>query len=116
MEDKTKIKGKNSNGEIVESYNNNGFMYLTTTISDMNIVEIISIPNTIDYLFCDNNKLTSLPQNLPENLIYLTCQKNNIKQLPYLRNYKDLMYVWCDICCFESYMLEMKNVDFTFYC
>ena len=123
---------KNSKGEIVYGNNYNNYIYLT----DMDIIEISKImngiikmfisfnklkkipklPNTVINLYCHHNKLTSLNNILAQNLKELMCDNNNIKQLPDLRELKKLEIVWCDICCFEDYMLEMKNVDFTFFC
>ena len=96
---------KNIKNQIIEFDDGYCFEY--------NLTEIISIPNHIKILYCYNNQLTSLP-NLPENLQHLSCENNNIKQLPNLRD--NLVNVWCDMCCFEDYMLEMKNTNFYFYC
>ncbi len=81
-----------------------------------NLIKIISIPNTVINLYCYDNKLTSLNNILPQNIERLSCEHNNIKQLPDLRELKKLEKVWCDICCFEPYMLEMKNVRFELFC
>ncbi len=104
------FKYKNTKGDIFTTH------YLNVVdICSMNLTEIISIPDTIRYLFCYNNKLTSLPEVLPNDLKVLTCYHNKIKQLPDLKNYK-LMDVGCDMCCFEDYMLEMKDVNFNLFC
>ncbi len=105
---------KNNKGEIIES-DNNGFIYVTA-ISDMNIVEIISIPDTTNYLFCYNNQLTSLPENLPKDLKELYCWNNKIEKLPNLRNLEKLREINCDMRCFEPYMLEMNNINFILSC
>ncbi len=104
---------KNNNGEIMEYCN----PYFNTDyfLSGMDISEIISIPDNCEILFLTSNKLTSLPE-LTKKIIKFSCEDNNIKQLPNLRECKKLVNVWCDICCFEDYMLEMKNTQFEFYC
>ena len=129
-----KIIVKNSKGEIVEI---NSFTFSSATLNchSQGITEILSIlndtidlycfnneltslpklPKTLKFLHCYRNKLTNLPE-LPQNLQHLICEHNNIKQLPDLRKIKKLTNVHCDICCFEDYMLEMKDIDFKFYC
>lgn len=102
------IVARNVKGDIVE--------FISCWINMEDLIEVISIPNNFIRLDCSDNQLSSLPQNLPKNLIYLSCERNNIKQIPNLREFKKLEIVWCDICCFESYMLEMENIDFCFYC
>ena len=105
---KNKIVAKNSKGEF--------FKFIDGLWCDSkDLIEIISIPNDFILLYCENNKLKSLPK-LPYNLQELSCEKNNIKQLPDLRELKKLVIVWCDICCFEPYMLKMENTNFTFIC
>jgi Leucine-rich repeat (LRR) protein len=101
------MKVKNIIGDIIE--------FEHGSIWSEKLIEIISIPNDTKYLWCSNNQLTSLP-NLPKNLLYLSCENNNIKQLTNLTELQKLKEVICDICCFESYVLKMKNTHFTFYC
>ena len=104
--------------------------------NDCNLVEIVSIPNNVERLRCYDNKITKLPEILPNNLQslwlenneltslpkppnslkYLSCQYNKIKQLPNLKECEQLKEIRCDMCCFEDYMLEMKNTHFIFYC
>ena len=109
-----KLISKNSKGEIIELGGYRFYNYFINC-SNMNLIDVFSIPNELNALYSHNNQLTSLPE-LPKNLTHLACEDNNIKQLPNLRELEKLEKVWCDICCFESYMLEMKNVDFTFFC
>ena len=101
-----KLTTKDNKGDIIE---------IDNWCSGRYLVEIISIPDDIKLLWVFDNQLTSLPK-LPNNLEYLSCERNNIKQLTDLRIYKNLTAVDCDICCFQDYMLEMKNVDFEFFC
>ncbi len=101
------MKVRNIIGEITE--------FGHSSIWSEDLIEIISITNDTKYLWCWDNQLTSLPE-LPINLEELYCQKNKIKQLPDLRKCKNLDIVFCDMCCFEPYMLEMKNTKFQFYC
>ncbi len=103
-----KLIAKNNKGEIVD-------LYSGLWCDNKDLIEIISIPDNFINLSCECNQLTSLP-NLPENLINLYCEENNIKQLPNLRELKRLRIVSCDMCCFEPYMLEMKKIEFEFYC
>lgn len=100
---------KNNRGEIIK-------FGMGKYPDDKNLTEIISISNNTSYLHLYNNELKSLPEKLPKKLRMLFCFHNNIKQLPDLRNYKNLIDVCCDMCCFETYMVEMKNVKFQFYC
>ncbi len=122
-----KLIGKNSKGEIIEFKHNFNW--------NKDLIEIISIPNNLTELDCSINKLTSLPElpnnlvnlycednqlttlpKLPNTLKYLSCDNNNIKQLPDLSELKKLIKVWCDMCCFEPYMLEMKDTEFELFC
>jgi len=41
-----------------------------------------TLPNNLEYLNCNNNKLTELPNILPVNLIELHCYNNNLTSLP----------------------------------
>lgn len=106
-----KLIAKNSKGEIVvfNSYEN------TINCSSSDLIEIISIPQNIAGLYCCNNQLISLPE-LPIKLIILMCDMNNIKQLPNLRYLNNLQWIYCDIQCFENYMLDMYDNQFTFFC
>ncbi len=102
---------RNSKGEIVE-FEASSYVYY---YNNLNLKEIISIPNNIIVLDCSNNQLISL-SILPQSLLRLYCENNNIKQLPDLRECRFLEKVICDICCLEDYMLEMKNVTFELFC
>ena len=44
------------------------------------------IPDNVEFLYCNNNKLKELPNNLPNNLIGLHCNNNLLKKLPNLPN------------------------------
>ena len=111
MEEEKLFIVKNNKGETIKIIPNFGFNNYIACYN-MDLIEIISIPNNCNELYCDNNQLTSLPKDLE----YLYCTNNNIKQLPDLRNYKNLIDVCCDMCCFETYMVEMKNTRFNFVC
>jgi hypothetical protein len=41
-----------------------------------------STPDTLTYLSCSHNKLTSLPYDIPEGLEYLDCSHNKLTELP----------------------------------
>ncbi len=73
------------------------------------------LPNELQSLWLENNELTSLPK-LPNDLKFLSCHYNKINQLPNLKECEQLNEIRCDINCFEYYMLEMNNVHFIFYC
>ncbi len=110
-EESTLLTAKNNKGEIIE------YKFFTDCWCECdNLIEIISIPNDVFGLVCSNNQLTSLPKDLPNSLEFLSCNNNNIKQLPDLRKCCNLTHIWCDICCFEDYMLEMNNTEFQFFC
>jgi Leucine-rich repeat (LRR) protein len=51
------------------------------------------LPNSLDYLICDNNNLTSLPE-LPNSLEKLICRNNNLNSLPELPN--SLKNLYCN--------------------
>ncbi len=114
MENSNKqLIAKNSKGEIVKY----GYEFINNILIqayERDLTEIISIPDDNVFPHIDNNQLISLPE-LPQNLEELMCDNNNIKQLPNLRELKKLTKVWCDICCFEDYMLEMKDTQFIFF-
>ena len=40
------------------------------------------LPNTLKFLHCENNQLTSLPDHLPDSLIVLYCENNQLTSLP----------------------------------
>ncbi len=103
-----KIIARNSKGEV--------FKCDSIWCDNKDLIEIISIPNDLQSLWLENNKLTYLPKVLPNTLEFLSCYNNNIKQLPNLRELKKLRIVWYDICCFEPYMLEMKDTEFQLFC
>ncbi len=102
-----KIIVKNSKGKIVK--------FIDGWCWNKNLVEIIKISDNVRHLLCYHNKLTYLPE-LPKSLEILICNNNKIEKLPDLRECDNLEYINCDICCFEPYMLEMKNINFEFYC
>ena len=132
-----KLVTKNSKGEILEfkllceeedrgvawCFNNKlseiiSIPYNSTEL-DCSINELTSLPKLPKYLLrlnCEDNKLNSLPKILPNSLQELSCDNNNIKQLPDLSELKKLIKVWCDMCCFEPYMLEMKDTEFELFC
>ncbi len=82
---------------------------------DNELTSLSELPSSLKILFCHNNKLTSLPK-LPKKLMVLECGNNKIRKLPNLKECKELKEIRCDMCCFEDYMLDMKNTNFTFYC
>jgi Leucine-rich repeat (LRR) protein len=110
MKKKMTIIVRDSEGKIIENS-----LIIDYFCNNCNLTEIISIPDKLRELYCYNNKLTSLPK-LPKYLKTLSCENNNIEKLPNLIEFENLTKVWCDICCFESYMLEMKDTHFNFYC
>jgi Leucine-rich repeat (LRR) protein len=68
-----------------------------TTHIDIRAKGIYELPDIIQftnlqYLNCDDNYLTSLPE-LPASLIYLSCDRNNLQTLPVLP--ANLQYLYC---------------------
>ena len=68
-----------------------------TTNIDISYRGIYELPDitrftNLQYLNCDDNNLTSLPE-LPESLIYLSCHRNKIRSLPKLP--ANLQYLYC---------------------
>lgn len=62
-----------------------GFPALETLVLNNNaITSIPSLPNTLEYLHCKQNLLTSLPASLPASLIHIDCAANVITALPTL--------------------------------
>ena len=112
-----KLIAKNNKGEIVKfKIRDIGKGFKFTICSRSNLTEIISIPNIhINDLFFTENQLTSLPE-LPQTLECLYCKNNKIEKLPNLTKLQNLKEVYCDIQCFEHYMLEMENIKFDFFC
>ena len=41
-----------------------------------------NLPVSIEYLYCSNNQLTTLPENLPASLEVLNCNNNQLTTLP----------------------------------
>lgn len=77
-----KLIARNKKNEIIEfEVHKNG----VCDCSFNNLIEIISIPNTVITLTCWGNSLTKLP-TLPQSLISLYCQRNKLKSLPTLPN------------------------------
>jgi Leucine-rich repeat (LRR) protein len=49
---------------------------------DQNLEELPKIPNNCIELYCNNNKIKELPENLPDNIKELDCSNNQITELP----------------------------------
>lgn len=59
------------------------FENLTTFICSSNKLAVLPIlPNSLLYLHCQDNELTSLPISLPPNLYHLNCNANRLTHLP----------------------------------
>ena len=59
------------------------FHNLTTFICSSNKLTMLPIlPESVRYLHCQYNELTSLPSVLPPNLYHLNCESNRLKHLP----------------------------------
>lgn len=74
-----------SNGKIKDiiKYNLHKIMYLN--IDNNNLIELpiwISECRNVKKLVCSNNKLKTLPENLPQSLCELWCQNNRLICLP----------------------------------
>jgi hypothetical protein len=63
------------------------------TINSSNKYLLDNLPNSLTYLNCCKNELTSLPE-LPDNLDYLECDKNELTSLPKLPD--SLTFLSCE--------------------
>ena len=79
--------------------------YLNSLSADILILSIedryiTSLPDLTRFtnlkeLYCSNNLLTSLPNNLPQGLEILHCSKNKLSSLPDLTRFKNLKELYC---------------------
>jgi Leucine-rich repeat (LRR) protein len=67
----------------------------TINISGCNLTKLPDLSRfyNLKYLFCNKNKLTTLPE-LPTSLIYLCCSENQLTSLPPLNS--NLINLYCD--------------------
>jgi len=82
----------------VENYLNSLFEGATTiNLSDRGITYLPDMRRfkKLERLYCSGNKLTSLPDNLPESLIFLCCNNNNLTSLPDMRRFINLEVLSC---------------------
>jgi len=63
-------------------------------LSRLGLTELPNLPNNLQILNCDGNKLTSLP-NLPHTLISLQCRFNKLESLPDLSLLINLKVIRC---------------------
>jgi Leucine-rich repeat (LRR) protein len=69
------------------SYNNLTKLPNDLPIGDFDDGELLNkLPNRLESLVCNNNKLTALPELLPEKLSFLNCSDNELTALPILVN------------------------------
>ena len=52
----------------------------------LNLTKLPPLLNTLTHLYCFNNRLTSLPEQLPNSLTSLLCSNNRLTTLPELPN------------------------------
>ena len=71
-------------------------------VTGLNLVELPELPESLEYLFCANNKLTELPKL--SKLKYLYCYNNNLKELPKLP--KGLTH----LCCGNNNLTELPEL------
>ena len=66
-------------GTLIENYN----QIKAISFSYQNLTSLPNnLPNSLEYLYCDNNQLTKLPNNLPNSLTRLDCEYNQLTSLP----------------------------------
>ena len=68
--------------------------------------ELHELPNSLEYLNCDNNNLTELPV-LPNTLIRLVCSNNNLTKLPKLPSL--LKYLYCN----NNNLIELPDLPYS---
>ena len=61
-------------------------------VSGKDLTSLPELPNSLEILYCNNNKLNSLPE-LPNSLERLWCHNNKLNSLPELPN--SLKTLWC---------------------
>jgi Leucine-rich repeat (LRR) protein len=46
------------------------------------LMKLPTLPKSLKFLICNDNKLTELPEDMPDSLIVLICSNNNLTHLP----------------------------------
>jgi len=72
-------------------------------LSFLNLTSLPPLPNTLQKLYCHNNKLTSLP-HLPNSLQELVCSYNKLTSLPPLPNTLQKLY------CSNNQLTSLPNL------
>jgi len=55
-------------------------------VTDTNMTELPELPSGLEILYCNNNKLESLPELIECDLTHIYCQHNKLTELPPLPN------------------------------
>jgi|UniRef100_A0A6C0H1A6 Leucine-rich repeat (LRR) protein len=76
---------------------------LKLDLSNLNLEYLPNLPENLIELYCDQNQLILLPDNLPKNLCILNCSFNKLKFLPNLPN--NLEYLYCN----NNNLLSLPN-------
>jgi Leucine-rich repeat (LRR) protein len=91
-------KRKQRGGNIAEAQRRidewvaEGYVEKDLDLSYLGLRQLPSLPETLENLYCNENKLTSLPI-LPANLLILDCSNNKLTSLPTLP--ESLIYLFC---------------------
>lgn len=61
-------------------------------IVETGLIEIRALPKWLEYLYCQKNKIESLPDRMPRNLKILNCAENQLSRLPQLPQTLKILY------------------------
>lgn len=76
----------------------------TLNYSGQDLIELPELPDTLEMLYCRNNKLYKLPE-LPINLKLISCGKNNLTSLPKLPDTLETLS------CTDNYLTKLNVPD-----
>ncbi len=79
----------------VNNWIKNGDINSHLDLDRLKLNELPRLPDNLEQLYCSNNKLTSLPNNLPNNLKILNCSYNKLTSLPDLHSLINLEELNC---------------------
>src|SRR5579883_1016480 len=70
--------------------------YALLDLRRLKLTELPKLPDNIQILYCDNNCLSHLPENLPDSLTIINCGNNKLTNLPN-KLPKSLKKLYCGI-------------------